>query len=110
MHHILRLAKWDCQDKASIVRFLPNSSLVVEVGAFDGSEAVIIAKEESVRKLVSYEPGSAKVGMIKGKIAAAGLEHKIDFRSKAASNYSGKADFFIPTVGTLRFFLFAASF
>jgi hypothetical protein len=95
---LLRLAKFDCQDKPLLVRHVKDA-LVVEVGAFDGTETVELAKEASVRRVISYEPTSTKAKGIVDRFAASGVGNKIEFRQKAVSVTPGRVKFYVPESG-----------
>jgi hypothetical protein len=94
----LRLAGYNCQDKPAMVRHL-RDAFVVEVGAFDGTETVALAREPGVRKVLSFEPTSAKHVTIRKNIDASGVGHKIEMRQQAVSMESGRVKFYVPERG-----------
>ncbi len=94
------------------------------MGAFDGTEAIALAKEPNVRKVYSFEAGPAKkvagIRQVCGarlaraseltrcaysqKLAAQPLEirSKISFRQAAITNASGQIAFHLPSVWPAR--------
>ena len=78
------------------LKFIPPGQLVIDVGAFDGSNAISMAG--AGHRVLSFEPTPSKVANIKQKIAAAerrGLKGSIKFFPYAASNFSGEAPFVV---------------
>ena len=78
------------------LKFIPPGQLVIDVGAFDGSNAISMAG--AGHRVLSFEPTPSKVANIKSKIAAAerrGLKGSIQFFPYAASNFSGEAPFVV---------------
>jgi hypothetical protein len=90
----LRVAKFDCLDKLAFIRY-KTDALVVEVGAFDGRETLQIALAPQVRRVVSFEPTSAKHGKIVKKLEDAGVMHKVDLRQQAASDVADRVKFHV---------------
>ena len=68
--------------------------LVIDVGAFDGLDAVRFAKNGRHR-VFSFEPVPSKLERIRQNIEKSGLGNLITFFPVALSNYTGTADFFV---------------
>jgi hypothetical protein len=61
--------------------------LVIDVGAYDGQEAIQYAR--AGHKVLSFEPTPSKAIKIKQALADAGVEDSVDFYSYAISDKSG---------------------
>ena len=89
-----RTDKVDFTEKT--LSLIPSGQIVIDVGAYDGSNAISMAR--AGHRVLSFEPTPSKVEKIKRNIAAAekkGLKGKIRFFPYAASNFSGEAPFII---------------
>jgi len=67
--------------------------LVIDVGAYDGQEAIQYAR--AGHKVLSFEPTPSKAIKIKQALADAGVEDSVDFYSYAISDKSGTAPFVV---------------
>ena len=68
-------------------------SIVVDVGAFDGEDAVGYAA--AGHTVFSFEPTPSKARAIEAKVQASGYASRITFLPMALSNRSGTADFWV---------------
>jgi len=66
---------------------------VIDVGAYDGKEAIEMAR--AGHKVLSFEPTPSKATRIREAIKDAGMQDKIDFQNIAISDYSGEAPFVV---------------
>jgi len=83
----------DCEAKDKFFAGVPDV-LMVEVGAYDGSEALKYGSLSHVKKLISYEATPSKIPEIRRKIS--GLGDKVIIRNAAVTNFSGEITFYIP--------------
>lgn len=76
-----------------LTRFLSRfpPSLVIDVGAYDGRDAVAYAS--GGHRVISFEPSPQKQSLIKKRLAASGFAQRIQFKSMALSNFTGHAEF-----------------
>ena len=75
---------------------LRKPGLILDVGSFDGGDAVRYARSGGHRVL-TFEPVPSKASAIREKIQNSGLGHLIEFFPVALSNYTGTADFYVST-------------
>ena len=71
---------------------IPPGQLVIDVGAYDGSNAIMMAK--AGHKVISMEPTPSKAAKIKKTLedaARRGMSGSVKFFPWAASNFSGDA-------------------
>ena len=69
-------------------------SLVLDIGAFDGSDAVALADDRGAAQRVwSFEPSPTKVAYIQNRINQSELTNRVSLHQMALSNYSGTAQF-----------------
>mmetsp|Transcript_26088 Transcript_26088/g.59101 ORF Transcript_26088/g.59101 Transcript_26088/m.59101 type:complete len:332 (-) Transcript_26088:240-1235(-) len=71
----------------------PPGQLVIDVGAYDGKEAIEYAS--AGHNVLSFEPTPSKSENIRRKIRSADLEDKITFYPWAVSDKSGEAPFIV---------------
>jgi len=65
--------------------------LVLDIGAYDGSDAIAYAK--AGHEVMSFEPVPFKVERIRAAIAESGVGSRISFHNMAMSNFTGTAPF-----------------
>lgn len=58
MHNVLRLAHFDCQNKAELIADRGGNAVVVEVGSFDGTDTRLFAEKSS--RVYSFEATPSK--------------------------------------------------
>jgi len=89
--NVLRLAKFDCQDKEQFVRHLDGCAVVIEVGSFDGKEMARIAPH--CRKGYTFEATPSKEERIRERLAAF---PQVSVHMQAVGDYNGQVDLFLP--------------
>ena len=67
--------------------------LVIDVGAYDGTEAIEFA--QAGHKVLSFEPTPSKARKIRQALEDAGVSDNVDFFSYAISDHSGTAPFVV---------------
>lgn len=67
--------------------------LVIDVGAYDGQEAIQYAR--AGHKVLSFEPTPSKAAKIRSALVEAGVDQSVDFYSYAISDQSGTAPFVV---------------
>uniref|UniRef100_A0A7S0YPS8 Methyltransferase FkbM domain-containing protein n=1 Tax=Hemiselmis tepida TaxID=464990 RepID=A0A7S0YPS8_9CRYP len=75
---------------------IPPGQLVIDVGAYDGSNAIMMAR--AGHRVLSFEPTPSKAKKIKRSLANAfrqGMSGSVKFYPWAASNFSGTAPFVV---------------
>ena len=82
----------------SIIRRLAEMppGLIIDVGAFDGSDAIAYGSAGQHR-VWSFEPTPSKVDYIRERLRAASVAKSVKLFAMALSNYSGKAHFMLST-------------
>jgi len=73
---------------------LREPGLILDVGSFDGKDAVGYARSGGHRVL-TFEPVPGKANAIRETIQNSGFAHLIEFFPVALSNYTGTADFYV---------------
>ena len=66
IHNLLRLAKFDCQNKPALISDRGGKAVVIEVGAYDGSDTRLLA--EKSKRVYSFEATPSKEARIRKNV------------------------------------------
>ena len=70
-----------------------ENQLVIDVGAFDGSDALSYAS--AGHRVLSFEPSPSKAARIRARIARSGFADRITFVSAALADFNGSSAFVV---------------
>ena len=95
-----RAAPWCPHSKTAIKHALKAqpAGLVLDVGSFDGSDAILYAG--AGHQVWSFEASPGKIDPIRAHIAEHGLQNNVTLFHYALSNYSGTAGFTVSISST----------
>ncbi|KAJ1490159.1 S-adenosyl-L-methionine-dependent methyltransferase [Baffinella frigidus] len=90
---VIDVGAYDGKEAIEMARAGLKHYPVIDVGAYDGKEAIEMAR--AGHKVLSFEPTPSKATRIREAIKDAGMQDKIDFQNIAISDYSGEAPFVV---------------
>lgn len=89
---VLRLAKFDCQNKAALLADRGGKAVVVEVGAFDGAETPLLASKS--QRVYSFEATPSKEAQIRKNIGA--YADRVTLHMAGVSDRAGTMPLLLP--------------